>query len=397
MSGERTRSERAPEPQGLYERLGEFVRHNINAVIVVVLLCVIIAAFMVYRSIAAARTESAAWHSLSELSGNMDAVAADDFRLLKKKFPSDASNPWVDIHTVRNLYREGRLEEAREEARIIISRYPKHDVAWLSQEFLEVIEKELDWKASPREFPRRPPEEKKEETTAEGTDTGSVGSGEAVVPEESTPPGAQALPETSDVSTQEERQEETTEEATPVVDHPPSEVEISEALPMVALETAGGRIVIELFEDDVPNTVANFIQLVERGFYDGKEFFKADGRIVQVGCPENTGHGGPGYKIRAEISPRLTHVEGSVAMARVQDREMIEQGKPERAEYLDTAGSQFYIVLTPLPDLDGKFSVFGRVVEGMEIAHLLTVGTKIVKATVIRKRSREYVPETISE
>jgi cyclophilin family peptidyl-prolyl cis-trans isomerase len=131
--------------------------------------------------------------------------------------------------------------------------------------------------------------------------------------------------------------------------------------PRVVLETVLGDIVIELHPNDAPQTVANFTKLVKQGFYDSLTFHRvAPGFVIQGGDPDsrdanpfNDGQGGPGYTVPAEIKAK--HVKGAVAMARKPD-----DVNPERA----SSGSQFYIALKDLPQLDGAYTVFGQVVIG---------------------------------
>jgi peptidyl-prolyl cis-trans isomerase B (cyclophilin B) len=113
----------------------------------------------------------------------------------------------------------------------------------------------------------------------------------------------------------------------------------------------GGTIVIELFEKDAPNTVANFEKLANEKFYDGLVFHRViPGFVAQGGCPYGNGTGGPGYTINCEINPNK-HERGSVAMAHAGP---------------NTGGSQFYICYQPQPHLDGHHTVFGKVIKGME-------------------------------
>lgn len=164
-------------------------------------------------------------------------------------------------------------------------------------------------------------------------------------------------------------------------------------LPRVKLETSKGDIVLELFENEAPNTVANFISLVEKGFYDKLVFHRViDGFMAQGGDPKGNGSGGPGYSVPCECyAPNhRNHFFGSLAMAHA--------GK-------DTGGSQFYLTFGPTTHLNGKHTVFGRVIEGGEVLGKLTriqpgepgEPDKIVKATVIRKRAHEYKPKTLPE
>lgn len=125
----------------------------------------------------------------------------------------------------------------------------------------------------------------------------------------------------------------------------------------------GGTIEIEFYPQDAPDTVMNFITLAKKGFYDGLTFHRVEpGFVVQGGDPRGNGTGGPGYTVKAEFN-KQKHLRGTVAMARAQDP--------------DSAGSQFYICLNPAPFLDGKYTVFGRVVSGMEVVDGIKVGDKM--------------------
>jgi len=118
------------------------------------------------------------------------------------------------------------------------------------------------------------------------------------------------------------------------------------------IQTSAGAVEVELFDEDAPKTVENFRKLAADGFYDGLVFHRViKGFMVQGGCPEGTGTGGPGYTFEDEINPNKI-VRGALAMANAGP---------------DTNGSQFFIVTTDAaPWLDGKHTVFGRVSEGME-------------------------------
>ena len=125
----------------------------------------------------------------------------------------------------------------------------------------------------------------------------------------------------------------------------------------------GGEIKIEFFPADAPKTVENFVTLAKKGFYDGLTFHRVvPGFVVQGGDPKGNGTGGPGYTVKAEFNGRK-HVRGTVAMARSQDP--------------DSAGSQFYITFGPQPQLDGKYTVFGQVVSGMEHVDKIQRGDKM--------------------
>ena len=127
------------------------------------------------------------------------------------------------------------------------------------------------------------------------------------------------------------------------------------------------EIVIDLFEQDAPNTVANFEKLVSDGFYDGLTFHRViAGFVAQGGCPNGNGMGGPGYTIKCEINPNK-HERGTLAMAHA--------GR-------DTGGSQFYICYQPQPHLDGQHTVFGKVAQGMEYVDELRGGSVMKKVEV---------------
>lgn len=118
----------------------------------------------------------------------------------------------------------------------------------------------------------------------------------------------------------------------------------------------GGEVVIDLFDQDAPNTVANFEKLANEGFYNGLTFHRViPGFVAQGGCPRGTGTGGPGYNINCEINPNK-HERGTLAMAHA--------GR-------NTGGSQFYICYGAQPHLDGVHTVFGKVVQGMEFVDAL--------------------------
>ena len=131
----------------------------------------------------------------------------------------------------------------------------------------------------------------------------------------------------------------------------------------------GGVIKIEFFPDDAPKTVENFVTLAKKGFYDGLTFHRIEpGFVIQGGDPKGDGTGGPGYKIKAEFN-KNKHDRGAVAMARSSDP--------------DSAGSQFYIVLAPAHFLDGKYTVFGKVVSGMNIVDNVKKGDKMKSVKII--------------
>ena len=118
----------------------------------------------------------------------------------------------------------------------------------------------------------------------------------------------------------------------------------------VELDTSAGSMTLELFADKAPNHVANFVSLAEQGFYDGTVFHRViPGFMIQGGCPQGTGTGGPGHSVNAEFND-TQHVRGILSMARSSDP--------------DSAGSQFFICHGEAAFLDGQYTAFGRLTEG---------------------------------
>ncbi len=170
-------------------------------------------------------------------------------------------------------------------------------------------------------------------------------------------------------------------------------------LPQVKFETSKGDIVIELFENEAPQSVANFISLVEqknekgKGYYDGLTFHRVlPGFMAQGGDPTGTGSGSPGYEIYCECyqDNARQHFRGTLSMAHA--------GR-------DTGGSQFFLTFRPTTHLNGKHTAFGRVIEGLDVLAKLQrrdpsranppEPDKIVKATVVRKRDHKYEPTKV--
>lgn len=132
------------------------------------------------------------------------------------------------------------------------------------------------------------------------------------------------------------------------------------ANPVVTFEMENGDIMkAELYPEIAPNTVNNFVSLVKKGFYDGLIFHRViSGFMIQGGCPDGTGMGGPGYSIKGEFAQNgvtndLAHDAGVLSMA--------------RAMHPDSAGSQFFIMHKKAPHLDGAYAAFGKVTEGLEV------------------------------
>ena len=131
--------------------------------------------------------------------------------------------------------------------------------------------------------------------------------------------------------------------------------------PVITITMAdGGVITAELLPEYAPNTVANFVELAQKGFYDGLIFHRViSGFMIQGGCPNGNGMGGPGYSIKGEFAANgfkqntLKHIRGVLSMARAMNP--------------NSAGSQFFIMHADAPHLDGQYAAFGRVTEGMDV------------------------------
>ena len=173
------------------------------------------------------------------------------------------------------------------------------------------------------------------------------------------------------------------------------------ANPVVTFEMENGEIMkAELYPEIAANTVRNFISLVQKGYYDGLIFHRViSGFMIQGGCPDGTGMGGPGYSIRGEFSQNgfennLEHDAGVLSMA--------------RAMHPDSAGSQFFIMHKKSPHLDGAYAAFGKITEGMDVVNKIAeTGTdyqdrplepQVMKKVTVETFGEEYPePETMAE
>ncbi len=170
------------------------------------------------------------------------------------------------------------------------------------------------------------------------------------------------------------------------------------ANPIVTFETTMGTIKAELYPEIAPNTVNNYVSLIQKGSYDGTIFHRViPGFMIQGGDPTGTGMGGPGYSIKGEFSGNgfkndLVHTEGVLSMARSQSP--------------NSAGCQFFIMVNDAPHLDGQYAAFGKVIEGMDVAHkIVNVDTNyadkpdedmvMIKVTVDTQGVDYAEPETL--
>lgn len=171
--------------------------------------------------------------------------------------------------------------------------------------------------------------------------------------------------------------------------------EIIMANPVVTFEMENGDIMkAELYPEIAPNTVKNFVSLVKKGFYDGLIFHRViRGFMIQGGCPDGTGMGGPGYSIKGEFSQNgfannLAHTPGVLSMA--------------RAMHPDSAGSQFFIMHEKSPHLDGAYAAFGQITEGMDVVNKIAntatdYSDRPLEAQVMKKVTVDTFGETFED
>ena len=147
------------------------------------------------------------------------------------------------------------------------------------------------------------------------------------------------------------------------------------------IETTKGNIILNLFDQDTPGTVTNFINLINKGFYNGLKFHRViPNFMIQGGCPQGTGTGGPGYNIDCEIRPHLKHGTGSLSMAHAGTCKHDPSGKKISGECSN--GSQFFITHCPTSHLDGVHTVFGQVIQGQDVVNAIQAGDSIIKITI---------------
>ncbi|MFZ5648749.1 MAG: peptidylprolyl isomerase [Bacillota bacterium] len=161
--------------------------------------------------------------------------------------------------------------------------------------------------------------------------------------------------------------------------------------PVVTIEMENGNTIkVEMYPDVAPNTVRNFISLARKGFYDGLIFHRViPGFMIQGGCPQGTGMGGPGYCIRGEFTRNgfvneLKHDRGVISMA--------------RTRMPDSAGSQFFIMTAGSPHLDGEYASFGKVIEGMdEVDRIVGAERNRMDKPLEDQRMKKVTVETFGE
>ena len=163
--------------------------------------------------------------------------------------------------------------------------------------------------------------------------------------------------------------------------------------PIVTITMENGNLIkAELYPETAPISVHNFISLIQKGFYDGLIFHRViKGFMIQGGCPDGTGMGGPGYSIKGEFSHNgvennLKHTEGVLSMA--------------RSMHPDSAGSQFFIMHQDAPHLDGAYAAFGKITEGMDVVNKIAetatdysdrpVAPQVMKSVTVDTQGVDY-------
>lgn len=161
--------------------------------------------------------------------------------------------------------------------------------------------------------------------------------------------------------------------------------------PVVTIEMENGDMIkVELYPEIAPNTVKNFISLVNKNYYDGLIFHRViKNFMIQGGCPQGSGMGGPGYQIKGEFSRngfenKLAHTEGVISMA--------------RSAMPNSAGSQFFIMHKNAPHLDGEYAAFGKVIEGMDVVNKIAeVRTDYSDRPVEEQKMKKVTVDTFGE
>jgi peptidyl-prolyl cis-trans isomerase B (cyclophilin B) len=170
-------------------------------------------------------------------------------------------------------------------------------------------------------------------------------------------------------------------------------------LPIMQIQTSRGPLTVVLLENQAPNTVANFVNLAEKGFFNNQRFHRVlPNFVAQAGDPNSTvgseeepGSGGPGYTIPDEVSNlgKRKHFGGVLAMAKPGDPAQRGRTQP------NSAGSQWYITLEPQQSLDQEYTVFGRVIDGQAIAEMIREDDDVIAITTVSRREKDYIPTTI--
>ncbi len=320
---------------------------NRNIVAVAVVAVVLIAGAIFLKARAQKKLNEDAWADLARMGGHLETSAK--VKELLKRYEGTSAEMYFRMSLARKLYDDSRkveassrkedidlrlkaLSDAVEELAICVKEFPDHPAAADARLMYDRLSADLEWaRKYPGKFDPKAPDrvwQKKIWNTAEGKKDRHL-------------------------------------------DHLDDKVGQRS---QVTLETAGGSIVIELFEDDAPNHAANFISLVQEGYLDGKEALETWETHVKFGSPSD-------QKSVYAIAPEVTvhkHGPGMLAMA-------IESG-------FESSGQKFYIARTAMPDNDGKVTIFGKVVLGLDVLASLKPGDKIIAAWLDKKRMKDYYP-----
>jgi peptidyl-prolyl cis-trans isomerase B (cyclophilin B) len=344
-------SSREDRFESLIKRILRVLDRNRNIVAVSAVALILIVAAVVFRVYRTRQIEASAWADLARAGGHLEPPSR--LRELVKRYDGTSAEFYMRLALARKLFTESRKLEDKSEDRDVQKRVrllaeavdvvdvcrkedPDHPLVGEAQAMYERLQKELTW------------------ANKHG--------------------GAQS-PETKRLRQRRTWSADETHSSRRVeqMDDKPGE------LPQVTLETDHGAIVIELFEDDAPNHVANFIALVQEGALDGRAFYLAGEDRVECGCPDDTG----GAKSDFVLDPEITLHEirqGILGMVR------------EKEEGFESTGRRFFIARREIKDWKGKVTIFGRLLVGLVPLGKLKKGDRIKAAWLDKKRMHPYEP-----
>jgi len=335
--------------ESMVKRVLGVLDENRGIAIVAVVAAGLIAGAIFFKVNAEKNKERMAWNKLAMKTG--DSASPSDLRALIKQFEGTSTEFYFRLVFARRLYSQARhleakrdetsvqqrkvqLSEAVDTLALAHNRFPDHALAETAQKLFEALSKELEWV-----------------TRHQGS----------------------LSPETPREYKKKEWKKKVDKQARPVenMDDKPGEN------PQVTLETTQGVVVIELFEDDAPNHVANFISLVEEGSLDGRDFFDVRDTLVAAGCPNDDGSSVSEYLMNLEVTTHPIEA-GSVGM-------MLD-GENQ------SAGAKFFLARAPIPPWNGKITIFGRVLVGLSVLKKLTREDRLQSAWLDKKRLHDYAP-----
>lgn len=304
-----------------------------NIIFFVLLIISLAILLMLWRGYRVRDRTKKAWETLNKVN------SVQDLRIMEEKYGTTEVRPFIRYRLANAYYREGQYEAAKKEYERFLEEHPEHFFRARVEPRLKETRANIKWQSEDEEKKRL------------------------------------------------------------------AELKELRNFPLVTIKTKHGEFQMELYEDDAPNTVANFINLAEKGAYNQTPFYEITPDLgLCLGTKEDNS---PTYTLPFETNS-LKNVVGTVGMIRALDPEA--QGdKPERAapprrgeprsrereEFLNSASSRFYISLRNNPAIDGKYTVFGRVSQGMDVVRKLKKGDEITEIVIDRKRNHPYEPQVI--